>query len=127
MRSHQKLEAPVEARRQVATKAFFRAAADWGIGSRELAGIIGVSTATLYRLQNGDRLLDLDQKEGELALLFLRSYRSLDALVGGDAAKARLWLTHENKHLRAIPLELLTRVEGLVRVANYLDAMRAKV
>jgi len=41
------------------------------------------SEASVSRLQTG-RGLDPETKEGELALLFLRLYRSLDALVGGD-------------------------------------------
>ena len=66
-------------------------------------------------------------KEGELALVFLRVYRSLDALVGGDDEKARRWLGAPNAHLHGVPLQLMRRVDGLVHVAEYLDAMRGKV
>jgi len=51
-----------------------------GLRGRHLAIIIGSSEASVSRMQHG-RGLDPESKEGELALLFLRLYRSLDALV----------------------------------------------
>lgn len=80
----------------------------------------------MSRLQRG-RALDPQTKEGELALLFLRLYRSLDTLVGGDDEKARLWLHAENAHLRGVPAERIRTVEGLVDVVQYLDAMRGRL
>jgi hypothetical protein len=59
--------------------------------------------------------------------LFLRVYRSLDALVGGDDDKAREWLHAQNDHLRGIPAERMRTVEGLVDVVQYLDAMRGRL
>jgi hypothetical protein len=75
------------------------------------------------RLHHG-RLIDTDSKEGELALLLLRVFRSLDAVVGGDDAAARAWLHAENHHLGGTPAKRLGTVEGLVDVVRYLDAMR---
>lgn len=111
----------------VATKALLRAAARWGLPHKELAALVGVSPSSMSRIAAKARPVDLATKEGELALLVLRIFRSLDALVGGDDQKARLWLTHENTHLGGVPLSLMHRIEGIVRVAEYLDAMRAKV
>ena len=73
------------------------------------------------------RGIDPASKEGELALLFLRLYRSLDALVGGDDGRARAWLTAQNDHLGGVPAERLTSVQGLVDVVQYLDAMRGRL
>ena len=64
---------------------------------------------------------------GQLALLFLRLYRSLDALVGGDDARARAWLSAPNGHLGGVPAERMMTVEGLVDVVQYLDAMRGRL
>jgi Protein of unknown function (DUF2384). len=97
-----------------------------GLRGRELAAVIGTSEATVSRLRFA-RGLDPRSKEGELALLFLRAYRSLDALVGGDDAKARLWLRAENDHLDGIPADRIRTVEGLVDVVQYLDAMRGRL
>jgi len=109
----------------VLAKAVFAAADRLGIRQRELAAILGASEASVSRLQRG-RSLEPASKEGELALLFLRLFRSLDALVGGEAEKARAWLRAPNAHLSAIPLECIQSVAGLVRVDEYLDAVRGK-
>ena len=107
-------------------KALLAAAGRIGIRNKPLATIIGSSEASVSRLHHG-RGLDPDTKEGELALLFLRLYRSLDALVGGDDAKARAWLHSENAHLAGVPAERIRTVEGLVDVVQYLDAMRGRL
>ena len=91
--------------------------------SRQLAEVIGTSEASVSRFRSG-RLLDPDSKQGELGLLFLRLFRSLDALMGGDELKARAWLRAENTHLGGVPAERIRHVEGLVDVIQYLDAMR---
>ncbi|MFZ1866826.1 MAG: antitoxin Xre-like helix-turn-helix domain-containing protein [Polyangiales bacterium] len=112
----------------VVSKALFRAAELWGISSAELAEIIGTSESTLSRIRTGKRgPIPLGSKEGELALLFLRVFRSLDALVGGDEAHAKAWLRAQNHHVGGIPLRRMKKVEGLVDVAEYLDAMRGTI
>src|SRR5687767_1078718 len=110
----------------VLAKAVLSAAARLGMRNRQLAGVLGSSEASVSRLQHG-RGLDPETKEGELALLFLRVYRSLDALVGGDDDKARAWLHAHNDHLRGVPAERIRTVEGLVDVVQYLDAMRGRL
>ncbi len=77
-------------------------------------------------MQRG-RGVDPSSKEGELALMFLRLFRSLDALVGGDDAKSREWLHAMNDHVSGVPAERIRTVEGLVDVVQYLDAMRGKL
>jgi len=111
---------------QVLAKAAVNAAGRLGLRHKQLAGIIGTSEASISRLRSG-RGLDPTNKEGELALLFLRLYRSLDALVGGDDAKARDWLHSMNDHVGGIPAERIRTVEGLVDVIQYLDAMRGRL
>lgn len=110
----------------VLAKAVLAAAGRLGLRNRQLAAVIGSSEASISRLQHG-RGLDPSSKEGELALLFLRLYRSLDALVGGDDDKARRWLTSENTHLGGVPVDRIYSVEGLVDVVQYLDAMRGRL
>lgn len=110
----------------VLAKAVLSAAGRLGLRNRQLAAVIGSSEASVSRLQTG-RGLDPETKEGELALLFLRLYRSLDALVGGDEQQAQAWLTADNDHLGGIPVERMRTVEGLVDVVQYLDAMRGRL
>lgn len=76
---------------------------------------------------NAGRGLDPGTKEGELALLVLRLYRSLDTLVGGDDASARAWLNSDNTHIGGVPAERIRTVEGLVDVVQYLDAVRGRL
>jgi transcriptional regulator with XRE-family HTH domain len=109
----------------VLTRAVLRAAERLGLSQRELAAVVGVSPSTLSRLPR--RPLDPRRKEGELAILFVRLYRSLDALLGGDTEKARRWLHSDNHHLGGTPAELVRSVTGLVHVIQYLDAMRGKI
>ena len=110
----------------VLTKAVLNAARLLGLRNRELALILGASEASVSRCSTG-RLIEPTSKEGELGLLFLRLFRSLDALVGGDEAKARAWLTAHNDHIGGVPAERIQRVEGLVDVVQYLDAMRGRL
>jgi hypothetical protein len=110
----------------VLSKAVSSAAARLGIRNRHLAQIIGTSEASISRMSGG-RLIAADSKEAELALLFLRMFRSLDALVGGDEAKARAWLEAENIHLGGVPADRIRSVEGLVDVVQYLDAVRGRL
>ena len=111
----------------VLTKALLRAAELLGLSSASLARILGVSEASVSRLTSGARTVDPDSKEGELALLLVRVYRSLDALVGTDAAQRKAWLHSPNRALNGRPADLIQRADGLVSVVNYLDAMRAPV
>ena len=112
----------------VVSKALLRAAEALGLSSAELAEIIGTSESTLSRLRTRKRgPIPLGTKEGELALLFLRVFRSLDALVGGNEAHAKAWLHAENHHVGGVPLRRMKKIEGLVDVAEYLDAMRGTI
>ena len=110
----------------VLTRALLRAADNLLISQKDLAEILGVSAASVSRLSRG-RTVDPETKEGELAVLFVRVFRSLDALTGGDRKAARKWLCADNYHLGGVPSELLKTVMGLVYVAEYLDAMRGKI
>jgi hypothetical protein len=112
---------------RVLTKALLRAAELLELSSANLARILGVSEASVSRLASGARAVDPQSKEGELALLLVRVYRSLDALVGADAGQRKAWLHSPNRALNGRPDELIQRADGLVSVVNYLDAMRAPV
>lgn len=111
----------------VLTKATLRAAGQLGLTNKALATVIGVSEATVSRMRSGDYTLQPGQKPFELAVLFVRLYRSLDAIVGGDDAVAGSWLKNRNTALDGEPLTLIQTVPGLMNVIQYLDARRAVV
>jgi len=110
---------------QVLTRAVVGATQRLGLTQRTTAATLGVSEATVSRLSRG-RSIDPATKEGELAILLVRLYRSLDAMVGGNAEQARAWLHAPNHHLQGTPAEMIKGVRGLVRVVEYLDALRGK-
>jgi transcriptional regulator with XRE-family HTH domain len=108
----------------VLTKALERAAERLGFTDREVAAVLGVSPSSVSRLFHGTRTIDPESKEGELALVFLRVFRSLDGLLGGDGEQSRRWLRAYNRHVAGVPADLVQTAQGLVRVADYLDALR---
>jgi uncharacterized protein (DUF2384 family) len=111
----------------VLSRAVVRAARLLALSQRDIAAILGVSEATTSRLYAGKYLLAPERsKEWELARLFVRFYRALDALWGHEAS-AHAWLTSPNLALGAAPIELLGSIEGLVRVVSYLDAARGRI
>lgn len=109
----------------VLAKATTRAAALLGLTGAALSRVIGVSEPTVSRVLRGQRPLMPTSKEGELAALLVRTYRSLDALVGSDDGKRSAWMTSHHRALGGVPRELIQTAEGLVATLNYLDGMRA--
>ena len=110
---------------RVLGKATTRAANFLGLKGNEVALILGVSEAMVSRIRNGERGLAPDSKEGQLAKLLIRVYRSLDAQVGNNAEHRQRWLDSFNRALNGVPRELLKEPVGLVNVVQYLDALRA--
>jgi len=111
----------------VLTKAVLRAADKLGVAARALGSVLGLSPATLSRMKKGGFALEPGTKSFELAVLFVRLYRALDAIAGGEDAVSRAWLANPNLALGARPIEKIQTVAGLVDVIAYLDARRALV
>ncbi|SFI13708.1 MbcA/ParS/Xre antitoxin family protein [Albimonas pacifica] len=109
----------------VLARAALRAAGRLGVTHDQLARVIGVSPSTVSRLKSGAARLERDQKSFELAALFVRLFRSLDAIAGGDERTARAWMKAQNLALGRPPIERIQTVAGLVDVVDYLDARRA--
>lgn len=117
---------PVD-RSHVLGKATQRAAEALGLNGRELAKTVGFSEPTVSRILKGERGIDPASKEGELSLMLVRVFRSLDALVGADAAKRQRWMTSHNIALNGVPSQLIATADGLGRTLAYLDGMRAPI
>jgi hypothetical protein len=109
----------------VVTKGLIRAAERLELPNRVLAAVLGLSEATVSRMGTGAYQLDPGSKPFELAVLVLRMFRSLDAIVGGDVAVARAWVRNRNTALGGAPIALIESVSGLVNVVAYLDHRRA--
>ena len=113
--------------RRVLTGAVLRASALLEITQSGLAQILGLSPSTVSRMANGTYTLDAQKKEWELGALFVRLFRSLDALIGSNDLAARGWLNGPNEALAGRPVELIRSTEGLVRVVQYLDSARGRI
>ncbi len=119
--------APAPGAAPTVSKAVIRAAAILGLTQSALAEILGTSKATASRLVGGTYQLEpARRKEWELALLFVRMFRSLDA-VAGHGETARTWLRGPNLALGGPPIDAIVTAEGLVRVVQYLDAVRGRI
>ena len=117
------LEAPD--RTTVLGKATIRAALELGLSNAALARVVGLSEPSISRIASGARGINPASKEGQLALLLVRVFRSLDPLVGSDAKKRQDWLRSHNKALNGTPAGLIESPQGLVVTLAYLDGMRA--
>lgn len=109
----------------VLTKATVRASELLGLKDAELARTIGVSPASVSRYRRGNAEIDPKRKEGELALLLVRLFRSLDPLVGSNDDQRRAWMRSESAVLRGAPARLILTPEGLVQTLAYVDGIRA--
>jgi Protein of unknown function (DUF2384) len=114
-------------RGEVLTRAVVMAADNLDVKAKLLASVLGVSETTMSRMRKGDFILEAGTKPFELGVLFVRLFRSLDAIVGGNEAVARSWLDNPNTALDGRPVEKIRTVVGLVDVIAYLDARRALV
>ena len=110
---------------RVLTKATLRAADLLGLNQAATARVIGVSAATVSRMERGAYLLEPGTKQAELAALLVRLYRSLDALVGNSDTNRKLWMDGHNKAFGMAPRSAIETVDGLAFAVRYLDNARA--
>lgn len=113
-----------EDRSRVTSQAVVRAAERLGLSNALLARVIGVSDATASRLRADSYRLSKGSKPYELAVLLLRLFRSLNAILNDDEAM-RSWMRSPNLALGNKPIEMIGSVMGLVSVINYVDSRRA--
>lgn len=105
----------------VLAEATLNAASALGLTQAELAQVIGRNRS---RLKTSIRV---EEKSGELALLLVRIYRSLYALVDGETEQMKHWMRTLNQGTGGVPREQVISVQGLTRVVAYLDAIRGKI
>lgn len=114
--------APDTDKSSVLSEALANAGKHLGMNQADLGEVIGKNRTAISR--GG---IDPASKAGELALLFIRCYRALYVLVGGNPQQMRHWMQTENLHTGGIPGEQVKTVQGLTTVLEYLDAMRGKL
>lgn len=112
---------PLSDEHAVLAEAALAASDALGLSQADLGKVIGRDRS---RLKQGIRT---DSKSGELALLLIRCYRGLFALVDGDDAVMRHWMSTSNQATGGIPAEQIQSIQGLTSVLGYLDAIRGKI
>jgi hypothetical protein len=106
----------------VLTRALIKAGKELGLTQADLGSVVGRDRTALSR-----GAIEPRSKSGELALLVVRAYRALFVLVGGDARQMKHWMHTSNHHVGGVPAELIRTVPGLMRVVEYLDAIRGRI
>jgi len=76
-------------------------------------------------MRNDQFWLEDGSKPFELAAMFVRFFRSLDAITGGDDTVAKAWLRNANTALGGVPLDIIKTIPGLMNGLTYLDSRRA--
>lgn len=107
---------------EVLGEALVNAGRALGMTQAELGAVVGKDRSAISRGR-----IEPEAKSGELALLLIRVYRSLFVLVGGDEAAMRHWMRTANHHTGGVPAEQVRSIQGLTRVLEYVDALRAKL
>ena len=110
---------------RILTNAVLKAAYLLDVSDSILAKILGLST--ISNLQKGDSALLPNTPSFREAIMFVRLFRSLDSVVGGDEKVAKSWLININLALNGIPINLIQTPSGLRDVIAYLDARRAPI
>ena len=119
---------PAPSNAAVVSKAVVRAARFLGLNNSALAGVLGLSEATISRLGSGAYTLDPGSKAYELALLLIRLFRGLDAIVGGEEEPLRGWMHSPNLALGGgVPAEQVRTIAGLMNAVAYVDSARARL
>ncbi len=107
----------------ILSKATLSAADQLGVSGADLAPILGVSESFISRMKQNKAVLS--GKSFELAALFVRLFRGLDAITGNPET-SRNWMRSENSVLHGLPIDLVKSVVGLTRVQAYVDSRRAR-
>jgi len=107
------------------TKAVVRAAEMLALNGKDLAAVLGLSEPTVSRMRQEKYRLEEGSKAFELGSLFVRLFRSLDAITGGDRSVSCAWLRNENQALGGRPIDRIKTIAGLTHGLAYLDSRRA--
>ena len=106
---------------RVLGEAVLHAGAQLGLSQTNTCEIIGRNRSSIHRFG-----IDPHSKAGELSLLLIRCYRALYALMGGNTENMQHFMKTPNTLTQGIPSEQIHRVEGLVALVSFLDAMRGR-
>ena len=119
--------APQQTDAELVTEAYIESGRELGLTLKQMAAIIGVSEPAMKNYSRGAATIS-SAKSQELSLGFIRVYRALFAILGGNQEQMRHWMKTPNRHFSSqAPAELAASYQGLAALNVYLDAMRGRV
>jgi transcriptional regulator with XRE-family HTH domain len=119
--------APQQSDAELVTGAYVEAGRELGLTLKQMASVIGVSEPAMKNYSRGAASIS-SPKNQELSLGFIRVYRALFAILGGDREQMQHWMKTPNRHFGSqAPTELAGSYQGLAALNVYLDAMRGRV
>lgn len=86
-------------------------------------GLTPNRTAALIGYDQADVAQGLDplSNPGKRALMLIRVFQSLDALLGGNQEMILTWMNSHNDYFSAAPVDLIDQDQGFGRVLSYLE------
>ncbi len=118
---------PEQTDAELVTEAFIEAGRELGLTLAQMASVIGVSEPTMKNYSRGAATIR-SAKDRELSLGFIRVYRALFAILGGNREQMQHWMKTPNRHFNhQVPIDLAATYQGLAALNVYLDAMRGRV
>lgn len=112
---------------ELITGALLAAGRELGMTLAQLARVVGVSESAMKNYSRGSASIS-SPKDQELSLGFIRVYRALFAILGGDSEQMLHWMKTPNRHFnKQVPLQLVETYQGLAELNVYLDAMRGRL
>jgi hypothetical protein len=100
------------------SKAFLNAGKRLSFTTPELSHIVDCDISQV-------NFINPESKAGIRALYFIRAYKKLYSVLGGDEEEMKLWMKGENTGTGGIPAQQVQEedIAGLVQVMEYLEAM----
>lgn len=118
---------PQQSDAELVTEAYIQAGRELGLNLKQMASVIGVSEPAMKNYSRGAATIS-SPKSQELSLGFIRAYRALFAILGGDQEQMQHWMKTPNRHFSGqVPTALAGSYQGLAALNVYLDAMRGRV
>jgi hypothetical protein len=109
-----------EQRAKALTEAALKAAKHLGLGTTEVARILGVAEGAVLAMRKGQRTLDGITAEAERGEALVKITLRLQALLGPEETKHRAWIRHANPSFDGKPLDIMLQRDGCQRVLEHL-------
>lgn len=102
------------------TLATVKAARGFGLGARDVAGLLESEESLADGLLAGERMISPDTQVGARALVLVRLHRALGD-VYGSIEQVRKWMVRQEPALGARPVEMLRMPGGIDRLMSYME------